>query len=384
MLPSLLLTLLPVVLAAPKVQRAEPAPLHAATDSSAAIPGKYIVKYKAGSKPDATIMSESADFWYKDVMHGFAGSLDESALQELRNHPDVEYIEQDSVVSLSAFTTQPNPPWGLARVSRRRTNGSTHYTYDRSAGEGTCVYVLDTGVDEDHYDLFDRAKQVKSFIPHQHVDGHGHGTHCAGTIASTTFGVAKKALIYGVKVLGDGGFGSWSGIIAGMDFVAADSRKRACPKGVFASMSLGGGNSAAVNEAASQLVIKGIFVAVAAGNDNVDAALVSPASEETVCTVGASDAKDVRASFSNHGSVVDIFAPGVGILSLAPKGRTQIMSGTSMAAPHIAGLAAYLSALEGGKPSELCSRIQALASPKLTGIPEGTTNLIAFNGNPTG
>ncbi|KAM3438137.1 hypothetical protein MY4824_003380 [Beauveria thailandica] len=384
MLPSLLLSLLPVVLAAPKVQRAEPAPLHAAKDSSAAIPGKYIVKYKAGSKPDATIMSESADFWYKDVMHGFAGSLDESALQELRNHPDVEYIEQDSVVSLSAFTTQPNPPWGLARLSHREANASTRYTYDRSAGAGACAYVLDTGVDESHPELKGRAKQIKSFIPNQYGDGHGHGTHCAGTIASTSYGVAKKAIIYGIKVLGNGGSGSWSGIIAGLDYVVADSKGRDCPKGVIVSISLGGPYSLTVNDAAAELVRIGIFVAVAAGNDNIDAALVSPASEETVCTVGASDANDVRASFSNHGSVVDIFAPGVGIRSLAPGGGTRIMSGTSMATPHIAGLAAYLSALEGGRPSELCSRIQALASPKLTGIPEGTTNLIAFNGNPSG
>ncbi|KAM3466687.1 hypothetical protein NHJ6243_000742 [Beauveria neobassiana] len=393
MLPSLLLALLPIVLAAPTVQRAEPAPLHAAKDSSAAIPGKYIVKYKAGSKPDASIMAESADYVYSDVMHGFAGSLDEAAVQELRSHPDVEYIEQDSVVSLSAFTTQPNPPWGLARISRRKNNDSssttttttTGYRYDRSAGAGTCVYVLDTGIDDSHPDFDGRAKQVKSFFPDQHRDGHGHGTHCAGTIASTTYGVAKKASVYGIKVLSDYGSGTWSGIIAGMDYVVTDSRGRSCPKGVFASMSLGGGYSLAVNDGAAELVASGVFVAVAAGNENSDAAFVSPASEETVCTVGATDAKDVRASFSNYGSIVDIYAPGVGIVSLVPGGGVRSMSGTSMATPHIAGLAAYISALEGGIASELCSRLQALASPGIvTGLPGVTTNLLAFNGNPSG
>ncbi|KAF1739461.1 Cuticle-degrading protease [Beauveria bassiana] len=362
MLPSLLLALLPIVLAAPTVQRAEPAPLHAAKDSSAAIPGKYIVKYKAGSKPDASIMAESADYIYSDVMHGFAGSLDEAAVQELRSHPDVEYIEQDSVVSLSAFTTQPNPPWGLARISRRKNNDSsstttttTGYRYDRSAGAGTCVYVLDTGIDDSHPDFDGRAKQVKSFFPDQHRDGHGHGTHCAGTIASTTYGVAKKASVYGIKVLSDYGSGTWSGIIAGMDYVVTDSRGRSCPRGVFASMSLGGGYSLAVNDGAAELVASGVFVAVAAGNENSDAAFVSPASEETVCTVGATDAKD------------------------------RSMSGTSMATPHIAGLAAYISALEGGIASELCSRLQALASPGIvTGLPGVSTGLLAFNGNPSG
>ncbi|OAA48990.1 proteinase T precursor [Beauveria brongniartii RCEF 3172] len=386
MLLSILLGLLPMVLAAPTVQRAEPAPLHAAKDSSAAIPGKYIVKYKAGSKPDATIMTESADYVYSDVMRGFAGSLDDSALQELRSHPDVEYIEQDSVVSLSAFTTQPNPPWGVARLSRRKNNGTTTgYTYDRSAGAGTCVYVLDTGVDDRHPDFGGRAKQIKSFIAKEHGDGHGHGTHCAGTIASTTYGVAKKAHVYGIKVLGNFGSGTWSGIIAGMDYVVTDSRGRKCPNGVFASMSFGGGYSLAVNDGAAKLVASGVFAAVAAGNENSDASFVSPASEETVCTVGASDAMDVRASFSNYGSVVDIFAPGVSVLSLAPGGGTRIMSGTSMATPHIAGLAAYISALEGGSASELCSRLQALATPDLiTGLPGITTNLLAFNGNPSG
>ncbi|KAM3503602.1 hypothetical protein MY10362_004099 [Beauveria mimosiformis] len=385
MLPSLLLALLPMVLATPTVQRAEPAPLHAAKDSSAAIPGKYIVKYKAGSKPDATIMSESADYVYSDVMRGFAGSLDESTLQKLRSHPDVEYIEQDSVVSLSAFTTQPNPPWGVARLSRRKNNGTTGYTYDRSAGEGACVYVLDTGVDDRNSELGGRAMQIKSFIPNEHTDGHGHGTHCAGTVASTTYGVAKKAHVYGIKVLSNAGSGTWSGIIAGMDHVAIDSPSRNCTKGVFASMSFGGGYSATVNDGAAQLVASGVFVAAAAGNENSDAAFVSPASEVTVCTVGATDAQDVRASFSNYGSVVDIFAPGVNILSLSLGDRTRIMSGTSMATPHVVGLAAYISALEGGAASELCSRLQALATPDLiTGLPGLTTNLLAFNGNPSG
>ncbi|TQV98079.1 hypothetical protein V2A60_006229 [Cordyceps javanica] len=383
---SLLLAILPAVLAAPTAKRDEPAPLHAARDGSTPIPGKYIVKFREGSQAEGrvSIMAETADHVYNDVMQGFAGSLDEAALEELRNHPDVEYIEQDSIVSLSGYTTQPNAVWGLTRISHKR-NGGSGYTYDESAGAGTCVYVLDTGVDDRHADFGGRAKQVKSFVSGQNSDGHGHGTHCAGTIGSTTYGVAKKTSVYGVKVLDNQGSGSFSGIIAGMDYVVSDARGRSCPKGVLASMSLGGGYSASLNDAARKLVQNGVFLAVAAGNDNADASNYSPASEASACTVGASTAQDTRASFSNYGRVVDIFAPGQDIRSLAPGGGTASMSGTSMATPHIAGLAAYIAGLEGGSGGSLCDRLVALGTRNvLTGIPAGTPNVLAFNGNPSG
>lgn len=151
-------------------------------------------------------------------------------------------------------------------------------------------------------------------------------------------------------------------------------------------MSLGGGVSSAVNQAAAALISSGVFLAVAAGNDNADARNTSPASEPTVCTVGASTSSDARASFSNYGSVVDIFAPGQDVLSTWPNRQTNTISGTSMATPHIVGLGAYLLALEGPRdPQALCSRIQALAGRSLlSGIPSGTINAVAFNGNPSG
>lgn len=154
-----------------------------------------------------------------------------------------------------------------------------------------------------------------SFVDGQDTDGHGHGTHCAGTIGSKTYGVAKRTKIYGVKVLDDSGSGTISAVIGGMDFVAADSKQRDCPKGVVANMSLGGGFSAAVNQAAAGLVGHGVFLAVAAGNDNTDASGYSPASEPTACTVGASTVSDARSSFSNYGGPVRIFAPGSEVLS---------------------------------------------------------------------
>lgn len=163
---------------------------------------------------------------------------------------------------------------------------------------------------------------IRSFIPGESTDGNGHGTHCAGTIGSRTYGVAKKTKLYGVKVLSNQGSGATSGIIAGMDFAVQDSRKRSCPKGVTANMSLGGGFSAAINNAAASMIRSGVFLAVAAGNSNADAAGFSPASEPSVCTVGATTSSDGRASYSNYGEVVDIFAPGSDILSTWIGGRT--------------------------------------------------------------
>lgn len=187
-------------------------------------------------------------------------------------------------------------------------------------------------------------------------------------------------------MLDNSGSGSFSTVIAGMDYVASDSQTRNCPNGSVANMSLGGGYTASVNQAAARLIQAGVFLAVAAGNDGVDARNTSPASEPTVCTVGASTSSDARASFSNYGSVVDIFAPGQDILSTWPNRQTNTISGTSMATPHIVGLGAYLAGLEGfSDPQALCARIQSLANRNLlSGIPSGTINAIAFNGNPSG
>ncbi|KAF4582780.1 serine protease [Ophiocordyceps camponoti-floridani] len=221
-----------------------------------------------------------------------------------------------------------------------------------------------------------------SFVDGQDTDGNGHGTHCAGTIGSLSYGVAKKTTLYGVKVLDDSGSGSTSNVIAGMDFAASDSKDRQCPKGVVANMSLGGGYSAAVNRAAAALVSAGVFLGVAAGNSNTDAARFSPASEPSVCTAGATTKRDARSSFSNYGRPVKVFAPGSDILSTWLEGGTNTISGTSMAAPHITGLGAYLASLEGiTDPAAICRRIQELATKDvLSGVPEGTVNLLAFNG----
>ncbi|KAF4595781.1 subtilisin-like protease Pr1A [Ophiocordyceps camponoti-floridani] len=382
----LVLPLLPAALAAAIVhKRAEPAPLLTPRNAEV-IPEKYIVKFKESSEMsvlDEAInsLTSDADHLYHHTFKGFAISLKDDALEKLRDHPEVDYIERDGISRISAVARQNGAPWGLARISSERP-GSQEYTYDQSGGEGTCAYVIDTGIDDSHPEFEGRASQVVSFVPGENQDGNGHGTHVAGTIGSLSYGVAKKTRILGVKVLSDSGSGSNSAIISGMDYVARDKNQRRCPKGVVANMSLGGQYSEAVNQAAAALVRSGVFVGVAAGNENQDAAYVSPASEPSVCTVGGTAEDDSRYSMSNWGAPVDILAPAVQVLSTRAGGGSVAMSGTSMATPHVVGIAAYIGALEGIKGGQdLCQRIQSLALKDVVyDQPQGTVNLLAFNG----
>ncbi|KAG6007792.1 Cuticle-degrading protease [Claviceps maximensis] len=390
---SVLFALVPAILAspAPAIEaRDEPAPLLTPRGVNI-VPDSYIIKFKdsvSGLAVNETIQALQSklfqfkvDFVYKNAFNGFAGLLDQVALNTVRQLSTVDYVEKDGLMYINTFVDQSAAPWGLGRISHRE-KGSTDYQYDSSAGAGTCAYVLDTGIEASHKEFEGRAEFLKSFISGQNSDGNGHGTHCAGTIGSKTYGVAKKVKLYGVKVLSNSGSGSYSSIIAGMDYVVQDAETRDCPSGTIASMSLGGTYSASINQAAAAMVRSGVFLAVAAGNDNRDAADYSPASERSACTVGASDINDNRSTFSNYGRAVDIFAPGTGILSTWIGGTTRSISGTSMATPHIAGLAAYISALEGTlSPLALCTRIQTLSTKNvLKGVPPGTVNYLANNG----
>ncbi|KAJ6439281.1 peptidase S8, subtilisin-related protein [Purpureocillium lavendulum] len=353
------------------------------------IPGSYIVKLKGGVSitqydPQLSAFRERADHVYTHAFHGFASKLDDASVMALRRRADVEYVEHDAVATVSGYVDQLNAPWGLGRISYRK-RGSTKYTYDDSAGLGTCAYIIDTGIDDTHPEFGNRARQIKTFV-NDTTDGNGHGTFLAGIIGGKTFGVAKKTTIYGVKVFDNSGSGTYSNVIAAMDFVAKDWKQRKCPKGAMANMSLGGSFSAAVNNAAAALVRAGVFTSVAAGADNSDVSRVSPGSEPTVCTVGGSTRSDSRLSSSNYGPLVDIFAPGESITSTWLRGATNTLSGTSASAAFITGLGAYLAGFEGFPGAqELCKRIQDLATKDiLTNIPSGTKNLLAFNGNPSG
>ncbi|CAH0055413.1 unnamed protein product [Clonostachys solani] len=383
-----LLALLPLTLATPP-RRTEPAPLFTHQNADLAGPDKYIVKFKDGTAQEAVeetleIMNQFTEYTYLEGFKGFAGTLDAAALENWRAHPDVEYIEQDSIVRATAYVEQPGSPWGLARISSR-LNGAAKYVYDESAGAGTCSYVIDTGIEVSHPDFDGRAIQAVSFAG-DNTDGNGHGTAVAGVIGGTTYGVAKKTTLLAIKVLDASGSGTTSQVLSGISYVTQDAAARSCPRGVFVNLSIGGSYSATLNAAVAALVTEGKFVAVAAGNSATDAGNFSPGSEKSVCTASASTSLDARRSSANYGAVVDIFAPGQSILTTYLNGGTATLSGGSFSSAHICGLAAYLSALEETpNPATLCTRIRELAtSNTLTGIPQGTDNLLAFNGNPQG
>ncbi|PHH81253.1 hypothetical protein CDD82_1192 [Ophiocordyceps australis] len=377
------LALVPLVLAAPRpMRRSALAPLIVPRDAQL-VEGSYIVRMKAEAAEQSIsstmeLLSAPPAFTYTDAFNGFAGSLTPEELETIRANPDVEEVEQDALVSMFE-SPQQDADWGLARLSDNKPGGTT-YTFDNSAGEGTCAYVIDTGVDASHPDFEGRAKMLKSFVRGGgETDDHGHGTHVCGTIASKTFGVAKKAKVFGVKVLDASGGGSNSVVMAGMDFVTKDARNQTCPKGAVANMSLGGTKSKAINAAAEAMIKSGVMLIAAAGNDGKDAVDYSPASTPGACTIGATTIDDKLASYSNIGSMVDVLAPGSNITSTWMNGETKTISGTSMAAPHVAGLAAYFLGM-GQKKEGLCE-FMAKNSLKdvIKGVPTDTVNLLIHN-----
>ncbi|KAK4225960.1 putative peptidase [Podospora fimiseda] len=381
-----LAALLPLALAAPVLQ----------PRGAQAIPGSYIVKLKDGASDSTlentlkSLKAVNPEHTYKaGRFKGFAAKLNAANLDAIRKNPNVEYIEQDAVVTAYDFITQENVPWGLGRISHR-TKGQTTYIYDSSAGTGTCSYIIDTGIYVNHTDFGGRAEWLANFADTDNTDGNGHGTHVAGTIGGTQYGVAKATKLYAVKVLRASGSGTLAGVIAGINFVASDSQTRDCPNGSVANLSLGSSRSESVNAAVAAAVRAGVFVSVAAGNSDDDSWWYSPASEPTVCTIGATDVNDARAWFSNYGDLVDVFAPGVDVLSswIGNPTATNTISGTSMAAPHVAGLGAYflgLSDTDAPKtPEALCAYIRNTSTNgTITDLPAGTFNGIAFNGNPS-
>ncbi|KAI5467954.1 peptidase S8/S53 domain-containing protein [Mariannaea sp. PMI_226] len=348
---------------------------------------------------------------------GYAGHFHESIIEQVRNHPDVEFIERDTIVhtmlpidSQEKDTCDPetekNAPWGLARISHRPSlsfGTFNKYLYSEDGGEGVDAYVVDTGTNVEHVDFEGRAKWGKT-IPAGDADedGNGHGTHCSGTIAGKKYGVAKKAHVYAVKVLRSNGSGSMSDVVKGVEFAAtshleqvkaAKDGKRKGFKGSVANMSLGGGKTQALDAAVNAAVKTGIHFAVAAGNDNADACNYSPAAATEPVTVGASGVDDSRAYFSNYGKCTDIFAPGLNIQStwIGSPYAVNTISGTSMASPHIAGLLAYYLSLQPAEdseyavasitPQELKKNIIEIATEDaLSDIPSDTPNKLAWNG----
>ncbi|KAK4499078.1 hypothetical protein PRZ48_009590 [Zasmidium cellare] len=384
----------PAVLAAPQINRRQ---------DENTVPGKWIVQINEDS-PLATVLSTVQTLAGVQAKHkyeigtfkGFSFDGDDAVLDILETVGAIKSVEPDRKVFASApvpeaeidaraLVQQSPTTWGLARISHR-ARGANNYIYDNTAGAGSYIYVVDTGVYTGHQDFGGRASAGANFVEGESAtDGNGHGTHCAGTTGSTTYGVAKRANIIGVKVLGSDGSGYNSDVIAGINWAVSNAQQNGRISRSVISMSLGGAYDSQSNNAVAQATAAGMFVAVAAGNDGKDASNYSPASERSACTVGATDINDNRASFSNYGSIVDIFAPGVNIQStwIGSSTATNTISGTSMATPHIAGLAAYLLALEGTRsPAALCSRIQSLATKNTIVNPgSGSPNYLAYNGN---
>ncbi|KAG8630216.1 hypothetical protein KVT40_001835 [Elsinoe batatas] len=372
-----------------------PGPVAPKGKASEVIPGSYIVKLKdTSSKEAVTSFLGRKSFRRKTPRRtyqaanfkGFATELSVTEKAQLEQDSTVESIEPDHWLYINGVVNQASATWGLAKLSQGRGIASD-YQYDETAGAGTCSYIVDTGVYTAHPDFGGRASFGVSYetTDGTNTDDHGHGTHVAGTVGSSTYGVAKKTQVVAVKVCNKNGGCRASDVIAGLQWVVNDRVARNCSMGAVVNLSLGTTSSewTSVRDAVTTLTNAGVFVAVAAGNSGVDAANSYPASAPNACTVGATDSTDKLASFSNFGAVVDILAPGVYITSLSNSGNgTAIMSGTSMASPHIAGLAAYFNGLMRVRPTpvQLCDIMKILSVVnKVKSVPRGTFNRLAYN-----
>ncbi len=311
---------------------------------------------------------------FKHAVKGFTGRLTAATIEEFRRNPKVKYIEQNQVVQIVA--TQTGATWGIDRIDQANLPLDQSYTYTTD-GSTVDVYIFDTGVRSGHVEFGGRVNGGFSAIAAEPTpeDGNGHGTHVAGTVGGSIYGVAKGVNIIPVKVLSATGSGTNAGVIAGLDWAVA---QHAAGQPAVGNMSLGGGASTALDAAVRRCVADGIVMVVAAGNSNVDARNSSPARVTEAITVGATTSTDARSSFSNYGAVVDIFAPGSSITSAYYTSNTALaaLSGTSMASPHVAGAAAlYLEYAQGSTPAQVETGLkQFSAVGRLTGVPRGTVN----------
>jgi aqualysin 1 len=374
-------------------QVADPPAAHPFAQSQP-IPGRYIVVFKpsvANPAAEAAAAMGAAGAGaqllhvYSNAIKGFAATLPDQALNALRNNPNVDYIEQDQTVSLST-TTENNATWGLDRIDEHTRVLNSQYTYNQT-GAGVTAFIIDTGIRADHVDFGGRVRTGVQESYSAINDGrgtndcNGHGTHVAGTVGGSVWGVAKGVTLVPVRVLDCRGSGTWSGVIAGVDWVAAPGR----PRPAVANMSLGGGKSSSVNSAVANAVATGVTMAVAAGNSTADACNYSPASEPSAITVGATTSTDVRSSYSNYGACVDIFAPGSSITSAwyTSSTATNTISGTSMASPHVAGaaaLAAEAQKNQNATPAGITSYLLSSATTGvLSSVGSGSPNLLLYS-----
>ena len=353
--------------------------------SAKAIPNRYIVVFNDQAVQDVDGDSNALTKFhggirghvYKRALKGFSVEMDENKARAMAKDSRVAYIEEDSEISLSA--TQTGATWGIDRIDQRALPLSGSYTYN-ATGLGVKAYIIDTGIRRTHAEFGGRAIHGYSAIADANGsnDCNGHGTHVAGTVGGATYGVAKSVTLVAVRVLDCAGSGSNSGVIAGVDWVSADH-----PAGApaVANMSLGGGVSAALDTAVRNSIADGVTYAVASGNSNVDACTGSPARVAEAITVNSSTSADVRSSFSNWGACTDIFAPGSSITSSwhTSDTATNTISGTSMATPHVAGVAAlYLETNATASPAAVWTAIRTGATANVITDVVGSPNLLLY------
>ena len=361
------------------------APIVKASTFGKAIPNSYIVVFKNGQARDldgivngmANRHSFLTRFRYRNSVQGFAATLSQSAVAELRADPRIEYIEENQ--EFHADVTQSPATWGIDRVDQVSLPLSNSYTYTND-GTGVDAYIIDTGIRFTHSEFGGRAVTGFDAVTAggSAADQNGHGTHVSGTVGGSTYGVAKNARLIAVRVLDAGGSGTTAGVISGIDWVTGNHTTNPA----VANMSLGGGLSATLDAAVRNSIADGVTYCVSAGNSATDVSNQSPADVAEAICVAASSITDGFASFSNFGAGVDIIAPGVNITSswFTSDVATNTISGTSMSSPHVTGAAAlYLQSNPGAAPATVSSALVAAASlGKISAVPAGTANRLLF------
>ena len=348
-----------------------------------AVKDSYIVVFKDTASPVDTLVARLGGLVskkYTSALHGYAATMSESQAKRIAADPAVAFVEQNRTFHITA--TQANPPsWGLDRIDQRSLPLSSSYTYSTTASN-VHAYVIDTGINLTHSDFGGRAKSGYDFVDDDSnaTDCNGHGTHVAGTIGGSSYGVAKGVQLTAVRVLDCAGSGSYADVIAGIDWVTQNAVKPA-----VANMSLGGGISTSVDNAVRSSISSGVTYAVAAGNDTANACNSSPSRVAEAITVGATTSTDARASYSNYGSCLDIFAPGSSIKSdwIGSTTATNTISGTSMATPHVAGAAAlYLATHTSATPATVRNAlVNAGTTGKVTTPGSGSPNVLLYTGS---
>jgi subtilisin family serine protease len=364
----------------------------AANPNCNAVDGNYIVNFKPRTNVNSEMLSApgraiTPTFSYENVLNGFAATLSAEQVCAFQKRPNIDFIEADQAVSaivsgVQSFASPTKPVWGLDRIDQIPSILDNLYNYDVN-GSGSTVYVVDTGI-KLNSEFGSRLLQGFTSVKDNRgtTDCNGHGTHVAGTIAGTTFGVAKAASLVPVRVLNCQGSGTSAGVAAGLDWIRGLKNTNSKVKAVV-NMSLGGGKNATIDTAVTNLINSGITVVVAAGNESTDACTKSPANVQNAITVAAIDKSDVFASFSNFGTCVDISAPGVDIPSIWLNTAWVTASGTSMAAPHVAGaVALYFSRnLTSDTPLAVATYLKSKASLSATSWPASTNKEILYSQN---